>query len=409
VSARCCGLDVPKRTVVACLVVPGAAGQPHQELRTFETLTDDLLTLADGLVEPGGTHAAMEATGVSWKPIWNLLEGSALPLLLVNARPSKAGPGRKTDGHDGAWLADLLRHGLRRGSFVPDRPQRELRELTRDRTSLGRERRAAVKRRQQVLEGANRKRASVATTIMGKSWHEMLAALVDGFTDPMALAQLAKGRLREKIPAWERALVGRFGAHQRFLITPQLAPSDALDETIERVSAEVAERVRPFEEETARLDTIPGIDRRGAATLVAEVGVDPGRFPSADHLAAGAGLVPGNNASAGKRRSGTTHKGNPWRRAFLVEAAYGAGRTQDTYLGAQDRRLAARRGRKRAAVAVGHSILVIASHLLRREVASQDLGPHDFDERDREGIKRRLVRRLEDLGFQVTVEPAPAA
>jgi transposase len=409
VYPRCCGLDVHKRNVVACLIVSGAEGPPRKEIRTFETLTDDLLKLADWLGEQGVTHVAMEATGVYWKPVWNLLEGSDLDLLLVNARHIKAVPGRKTDVRDCEWIADLLRHGLLRGSFVPDRPQRELRELTRYRTSLVRERGAEVNRLQKVLEGANIKLAAVASNVMGKSGREMLTALVDGSTDPVALAQLARGRLREKIPQLERALAGNLGAHQRFLLAQQLAHSDYLDEAIERVSREIAERVRPFEEEIARLDTIPGIDRRGAETLVAEVGTELGRFPSADHLASWAGMVPGNDESAGKRRSGTTRKGDPWLRTLLVEAAYGAGRTKDTYLGAQYRRLAARRGRKKAAVAVGHSILVIAYHLLRRNANYQDLGPNYFDERDREGVKRRLVRRLEDLGYEVTVENAPVA
>jgi transposase len=409
VYPRCCGLDVHKRNVVACLIVSGTEGQPHKEIRTFETLTDDLLKLADWLGEQGVTHVAMEATGVYWKPVWNLLEGSDFHLLLVNARHIKAVPGRKTDVRDGEWIADLLRHGLLRGSFVPDRPQRELRELTRYRTSLVRERGAEVNRLQKVLEGANIKLAAVATTIMGKSGREILAELVEGSTDATGLAQLAKGKLREKIPQLERALVGNVGAHQRFLLAQQLAHIDFLDETIERVSQEIAERVRPFEEQLARLDTIPGIDRRGAETLVAEVGTELGRFPSADHLASWAGMVPGNNESAGKRRSGTTRKGDPWLRTLLVEAAYGAGRTKDTYLGAQYRRLTARRGRKKAAVAVGHSILVIAYHLLTRKIDYQDLGSNYFDERNREGVKRRLVRRLEDLGYEVTVENAPVA
>jgi transposase len=394
---------------VACLVVPGAEGQPRKEIRTFETLTDDLLQLTDWLIEQGVTHVAMEATGVYWKPVWNLLEGNNLTLLLVNAAHIKAVPGRKTDVHDGEWIADLLRHGLLQGSFVPERPQRELRELTRYRTSLVGERSAEVNRLQKTLEGANIKLAGVATDIMGKSGREILAALVAGATDAPALAQLAKGKLRSKIPQLERALVGRVGPHQRFLIAHQLAHIDYLDETIEQVSQEIAERVRPFAEEIARLDTIPGVDQRGAETLVAEIGVDLSRFPSADHLASWAGMVPGDDESAGKRRSGRTRKGDPWLRAALVQAAHAAGRAKATYLGAQYGRLAARRGSKKAAVAVGHSILVIAYHLLRHQASYRDLGPHYFDERDREGVKRRLIRRLEGLGYRVTVKPAPVA
>jgi transposase len=409
VYARCCGLDVHKRTVVACLIVPGEDGQPHKEIRTFETLTDDLLKLADWLSEQGVTHVAMESTGVYWKPVWNLLEGDTLTLLLVNAAQIKAVPGRKTDVRDCEWIADLLRHGLLRGSYVPDRPQRELRELTRYRTALVRERSAEVNRLQKVLEGANIKLAGVASDVMGKSGREILAALVEGWTDPQALAQLAKGQLREKIPQLERALAGRFGTHQRFLIGQQLAHIDFLDERIAQVSQEIGERMRPFEDDLARLDTIPGIDRRGAENVLAEIGDDLSRFPSADHLASWAGMVPGNHESAGKQRSGKTRKGDPWLRVALVQAAHGAGRTKKTYLGAQYRRLAARRGKKKAAVAVGHSILIIAYHLLRNHATYADLGPHYFDERDREGVKRRLVHRLEDLGYQVTIERAPVA
>lgn len=409
VYERCCGLDVHKRTVVACLIVPGDDGKPRKEIRTFETLTDDLLKLSDWLSAHRVTHVAMESTGVFWKPIWNLLEGDERVLLLVNARHVKAVPGRKTDVRDCEWLADLLRHGLLRGSFVPDRDQRELRELTRYRTSLVREHTAEVNRLQKTLEGANIKLAGVATDIMGKSGREMLAALVAGDSDPAALAQLARGRMREKIPQLERALAGRFGAHQRFLVSQQLAHIDFIDERIEQVSAEIAERMRPFEEELARLDTIPGIDRRAAETVIAEIGVDLERFPDAAHLASWAGMVPGNNESAGKRASGKTRKGDPWLGACLVEAAQAAGRTKDTYLAAQFHRLMARRGKKKAAVAVGHTILVIAYHLLRRKVDYQDLGPDYFDERDRERIAKRLVARLEGLGYDVTVEPRPAA
>lgn len=409
VYPRCCGLDVHKRNVVACLIVSASDGPPRKEIRTFETLTDDLLKLADWLSVEDVTHVAMEATGAYWKPVWNLLEGNNLTLLLVNAAHIKAVPGRKTDVHDSEWIADLLRHGLLRGSFVPDRPQRELRELTRYRTSLVRERSAEVNRLQKTLEGANIKLASVATDVLGRSGREMLNALVEGSADPTVLAQVAKGKLREKIPQLERALVGRVAAHQRFLLAQQLAHIDFLDETIEQVSREIAERMRPFDEEVARLDTIPGIDRRGAEIVIAEIGTDLSRFPSADHLASWAGMVPGNDESAGKRRSGKTRKGDPWLRTLLVQAAHAAGHTKTTYLGAQYRRLAARRGRKKAAVAVGHSILVIAYHLLRQKLTYEDLGPQYFDERDREAVKRRLVRRLEDLGYHVTVEHAPVA
>jgi transposase len=409
VYERCCGLDLHKRTVVACRIVPGADGKPHKETRTFGTMTAELLDLADWLQAAGVTHAAMESTGVFWKPVYNLLEDQ-FTLLLVNAQHIKAVPGRKTDVRDCEWIADLLRHGLLKPSFVPDRPQRELRELTRYRTTLVRERTAEVNRLQKTLEGANIKLAAVASDIMGKSAREMVEALVAGDSDPAALAQFARGRLREKLPALEQALRGRFGAHQRFLVAQQLAHLDYLDEAIARVSAEIAERLRPFEDELTRLETIPGVGRRGAEIILAEIGTDMSRFPSAAHLAAWAGLAPGNNESAGKRQSGKTRKGSPYLRTLLVEAGQAAGRTKETYLAAQYHRLAGRRGKKRAAVAVGHTILVIIYHLLKRGARYEELGGGYFDERDRQAVERRLVRRLEALGNKVTLAPRdPAA
>jgi transposase len=391
--------------VVACRIAPGADGAPRKQVRTFGTMTADLLELSDWLTLAAVTHVAMESTGVYWKPIWNLLE-EQFALFLVNARHVKAVPRRKTDVRDCEWLADLLRHGLLSGSFVPDRPQRELRELTRYRTSLVRERTAAANRLQKTLEGANIKLASVATDILGKSGREILAALVAGETHGVELAQLAQGRLREKIPQLERALAGSIGPHQRFLVAEQLAHVDFLDGAIARVSAEIAERVRPDEEAITQLDTIPGIGRSVAETLVAEIGSDLTRFPTAKHLASWAGLCPGNNESAGKRSSGKTRKGSPWLRACLVQAAHAAARTKGTYLAAQYRRLAARRGRAKAAVAVAHSILIIVYHVLTEGTVYCDLGANYFDERDRQGVERRLVHRLEGLGYTVSLTPA---
>ena len=409
VYPRCCGLDLHKRIVVACRIVPGLRGQPQKEIRTFSTMTADLLALADWLQAVGCTHVAMESTGVFWKPVYNLLEGQ-FTLLLVNAQHIKAVPGRKTDVKDCEWLADLLRHGLLKPSFVPDRAQRELRELTRYRTTLVGERSAEINRLQKTLEGANIKLAAVASSIVGKSAREMLDALVAGASDPAALAQLARGRLREKLPQLEQALQGQFAAHQRFLVAQQLAHLDYLDEAIERLSTEIAERLHPFEVTQTQLQTIPGVGRRAAEIIVAEMGTDISRFPSAGHLAAWAGMAPGNNESAGKRRSGKTRKGNPHLRTLLVETGQAAGRTKDTYLAAQYRRLAARRGQRRAAVAVGHTILGIIYYLLKRGTTYQELGGDYFDERDRQGVERRLVRRLEALGNKVTLEPAdPAA
>ena len=299
---RCCGLDIHKASVTACLLTPGPAGRPRKEVRRFETMTDDLLRLGEWLGAAGCTHVAMESTGAYWKPIWNLLE-DRFALLLVNAAHVKAVPGRKTDVRDSEWLAELLRHGLLRPSFVPDRPQRELRELTRYRTQLVRERAAAVNRLQKTLEGANIKLASVVTDLTGVSGRAMLAALVAGEADAAAVADLARGRLRGKGPrlerALERALVGRWGAHQRFLVAEQPAHLDALEARVARLSDEIAERLRPFDAAAALLQTIPGVGRLTAEVVLAEVGADMGRFPTAGHLASGAGMCPGNHESAG--------------------------------------------------------------------------------------------------------------
>jgi transposase len=409
VYAQCCGLDVHKRTVVACLLVSGLEGTPTKQIRTFGTMTHELLELSDWLSVAGCTHVAMESTGVFWKPIYNLLEGR-FTLVVVNAAHIKAVPGRKTDVRDAEWIADLLRHGLLRPSFIPDRPQRELRELTRYRVSLVEERATEVNRLQKVLEGANIKLASVATDLLGKSGRDILEALVGGTTESTVLAQLARGRMREKIPQLEHALVGQFSAHHRFLIAQQLAHIDFLDAALERVSAEIGERLRPFEPQMERVQTIPGVGRRTAEVLVAEIGTDLTRFPSARHLASWAGLCPGHDESAGKRRSGRTRKGSPWLRTALVEAARAAARSKETYLAAQYRRLAARRGAKRAAVAVAHSLLVMVYALLTQQIEYHELGGQYFDERDRQAVERRLVRRLEALGYNVSLEPtSPAA
>jgi transposase len=389
--------------------VPGADGQPDKQIRTFGTMTADLLALADWLAAAQCTHVALESTGVFWQPIYNVLE-DRFTLLLVNARHIKAVPGRKTDVKDCEWIADLLRHGLLRPSFVPDRPQRELRELTRYRTALVDERAAEVNRLQKTLEGANIKLAAVATDPLGVSGRQILEALVAGTTDATTLAALAKGRLRTKLPQLEQALAGRVESHQRFLVARQLAHIDFLDAQIVEVSTEIAERLRPFEAELARLDTIPGVGQRTAEILLAELGADMSRFPSAAHLASWAGMCPGNHESAGKRYSGKTRKGNPYVRRALVEAAQAAGHTKDTYLAAQYQRLASRRGKKKAAVAVGHSILVCAYYLLQRGTSHEELGGQYFDECQRRTVTHRLVDRLERLGYKVTIQPVePAA
>jgi transposase len=404
---RCCGLDIHKQKVVACLIAPGPGGAPREEVRTFGAMTADLLALGDWLVGAGCTHVAMESTGSYWKPVWSLLE-NAFTLLLVNPQHVKAVPGRKTDVKDCQWIAQLLRHGLLKASFVPEREQRELRELVRYRTSLVRERSAEVNRVQKLLEGANIKLASVASDVMGVSGRAMLAELAAGNTDAAAMADLAKGQLRRKLAALERALEGSFGPHQAFLVARQLAHIDYLDGLIAELDAKVAEEMRPFEAELELLDTIPGVGGRVAETILAEVGADAGHSPSAGHLASWAGMTPGHNESAGKRGRAPARKGNKALRRALVEAGHAAGRTK-TFLGAQYWRLAHRRGRAHAAVAVGHSILVIAYHVLRDRAPYEDLGYRYFDERDREATQRRLIRRLRDLGCEVTVTPKPEA
>jgi transposase len=423
VHERCCGLDIHKKRVVACAIVPGDDGQPRREVRTFGTMTAELLELGDWLDALGVTHAAMESTSVYWKPLYNLLE-DRFSLLLVNAQHVKRVPGRKTDVKDCEWLADLLRHGLLQPSYVPDRPQRELRELTRYRTSLVRERSAEVNRLQKTLEGANIKLASVASNVVGSSGRLMLERLVRGSTDAAALAELAKGRLREKIPQLEQALAGRIGDHQRFLLARQLAHLDQLSQLIDEVGAEIRRRLRAlgaegpeqptgppgFAEAAWRLQTLPGVGQRTAEVLVAEIGVDMRRFPTAGHLASWTGLCPGNHESAGKRLAGKTRRGSPWLRAALVEAAQVAARMTDTYFAAFYRRVARRRGTKRAIVAVAHSLLVAAYHMLRRGADYQELGADYFERRDREALVRASVRRLEGLGLKVTLEPtSPAA
>jgi transposase len=407
VYERCCGLDVHQKTVVACVLVAGSGKQIRKEIRTYRTMTVDLLELGDWLESMGVQTVAMEATGVYWQPLWNLLE-DRFALVLANAAHIKAVPGRKTDVKDAEWIAELLRHGLVHASFVPDRPQRELRELTRYRTSLIRERAAEVNRLHKTLEGANIKLGAVATDLLGASGRAMLQALADGATDTRQMADLAKGRMRSKRTELERSLHGRVGPHQRFLVARQLAHVDALDDLISQVNAEIAERLQAVNEELARLDSIPGVGRRTAEALLAELGTDMRRFPTAAHLASWAGMCPGNHQSAGKRATGRTRKGNLWLRGILIEAAHAAGRTRNTYLAAQYHRLAARRGKNKAAVAVGHTLLVIIYHLLRAPDIYHELGGSYFDQHQRPAVQRRLVRRLEALGYSVHLEPRAA-
>jgi transposase len=410
VYERCAGLDVHKTTVVVCRIMPDGQGGWSSEVRTFGTMLDDLLALADWLRAGGVTHVALESTGVYWKPVFNILEGE-VEVILVNARHIKFVPGRKTDVKDAQWIADLLQHGLLSASFIPPAPQRELRELVRYRTHLIEERTREVNRVHKVLEDANLKLASVATDIMGVSGREMLAAIIAGQDDPLALAQLAKARLRLKIAELERALTGHIKDSHRLLLKLHLEHIDELNAKITALEEEIAKLLPPFDQDDllARLQTIPGVGEKVAQAIVAEIGTDMSRFKTAAHLASWAGLVPGKNESAGRNRSAKTNKANRYLKSMLVEAAQAVGHKHDTHLAAQFHRLAARRGKKRAAVAVAHSILVIVYHVIRRGTVYTDLGANYFDERKTEAIQHQLVKRLQRLGFKVTLETQAAA
>jgi transposase len=405
---RCAGIDVHKNNVVVCVRCADRPGKVLEEVRTFSTMTRDLLALSDWLASHGVTHVAMESTGVYWKPVFNIL-GGRVEVILVNAEHIKQVPGRKTDVKDCQWIAQLLQHGLLKASFVPPEPIRELRELTRQRTQLIQERSAAANRIQKVLEDANVKLASVATDVLGVSGRDMLEALIDGETDPAELADLARKRLREKIPQLQLALEGRVTDHHRFLLRMHLDHVSHLEELIGRLSARIEEKMTPFAEAERHLETIPGVSQRVAETVVAEIGVDMKQFPSAGHLASWAGMCSGNNESAGKRRSGRTTKGDRWLKRILVQAAWAASHTKGTYLSAQYRRLSKRRGCKRALVAVGHTLLVIIYHVLKRGTSYAELGADFLDRLEPGRLTRQLVKRLESLGHKVTLEPGHAA
>lgn len=402
---RCAGLDVHKRTVVATVRVPDEQGGRQSVTQTFGTMAADLLTLRDWLQAYGVTHVALESTGVYWKPIYYVLE-DAFTLVLANMKDLDHVPGRKTDVLDSDWLAQLLECGLIRASFVPPPPIRDLRDLTRYRTHQMRDRTQEVNRLHKVLDDAGIKLASVATDVMGVSGRAMLEALVGGTTDPTVLADLAQGRLRRKLPALRQALMGQFRRHHAFLLEQILTKIDFLDEHVERLTAAIDERVIPFEPMLANLDTIPGIDRRGAITIVAETGGDMSRFPTAGHLCSWGTMCPGHNESGGKRRSGRTRHGNQYLRGALVQAALAATRANDTALQACYRRVKTHRGHKKAVIAVGHQLLTIAYYLMRDGTTYRELGPDYFDRRHHERALHRHVRRLEAMGYRVTLEKA---
>jgi transposase len=397
---RVSGLDVHRDTIAACVRVPGTKSERREEVRTFGTMTADLLALRQWLQEHGVTHVAMEATGVLWKPVYYALEG-AFTVLLVNPGHIKNVPGRKTDVKDSAWIAQLLECGLLSASFVPPKPIRELRDLTRYRTELVHERTREVQRLHKVLQDAGVKLSSVATDIMGASGRAMVEALIAGTRDAGALADLARGLLRKKLPELRRALEGRFDGHHAFMATRILAHIDYLETEVEEMTARIEEALRPFATEVERLSTIPGVKGKTSAVIVAEIGVDMKQFPSAKHLGSWAGLAPGNNESAGKHKRCGTKPGDKWIKAALVESANAAVKKNDNRLAGLYYRLRSRLGHKKAVVAVAHEILKIAYHVLARGKTYEELGRDYFDRAQKEAVKSRYVRKLERMGFEV--------
>jgi len=404
VHQRCAGLDVHKDTVVAAVRVV-QKGEVCHEVQTFSTHTKGLLELSDFLARHECTHIAMEATGVYWKPVWHVLEG-LFELTLANAAHIRNVPGRKTDVNDAMWIADLLAHGLIRSSFVPPMPIQHMRDLTRTRKQLVREIAQHVQRIQKTLEDANVKVTGVITDLQGVSGRAILAAIVEGQTDPEILVDLAKGRLRAKREALMEGLRGNVTGHHRFLIKTHLGMMGSLEQAVKEVDERIEHELEPFREAVSLLKTIPGVSDIVAQVIVAEIGVDMKRFPSEKHLLSWAGLCPRNDESAGKRRSTRIRHGAPWLKTNLVQAAWSASRTKNTYLRAQFQRIKSRRGPKKAAVAVAASILTSAYFMLRNGVPYQDLGPEHFNIQNREKTAKRLLQRLEELGVHVEVRLA---
>ena len=409
VHERCAGLDVHKKTVVACVLVSGPQGTVHATVQTFPTMTADLERLSAWLVEQRVSNVALESTGVYWVPVYNLLEEAGLAVSLVNPQHMRAVPGRKTDVADSKWLADLLRHGLLRASFIPPVAIRELREVVRYRTTLVRERTQEVNRLQKVLESANIKLAAVATDILGVSGQLMLEALAAGEEDPEALAELAQRKLRAKLDQLRQALDGRVKGHHRTLIRALLAHITFLQGAVEELDAEVGRRLVPMQQAVQHLDSIPGVSAVAAAAIIAEIGVDMSRFASDKHLASWAGTCPGNKQSGGKRLSGKTTRGDVWLRAILGQVAWAAIRKKGSSFGARYRRIAKRQGKQKALVAVMHSLLRVIYAVLRDGVPYQELGPEYYQPQDAARRARAAVRQLEQLGYTVVAPPTQAA
>jgi len=407
VVEHCAFLDVHRDTVMACARTPDGVGGRNEEVEQFATTTSQLLKLSEWLVERGVTLVGMEATGVYWKPVHWILEDEIDQVWVINARHMRNVPGRKTDVADACWGASLIEHGLVRPSFIPDRPTREQRDLTRYRKSVIEERGREAQRLHKVLEDAGVKLSSVASSVLTKSGREMIDALVGGQRDSAVLAEMAKGRMRSKIPQLQDALAGRFNEHHAMLCKAMLARIDQADETIDQLTSQIEKLLDPHEAAVTLLVGIPGVSYRTAQVILAEIGTDMSRFKTAGHLSSWAGMCPGNNESAGKHRSGRTRHGSKWLRTALVEAGQAAGRSKNTYLSAHYARIRGRRGPAKAAVAVGHSILVIAWHLLSTGEQYNDLGGDYFDKRrSSDAHQRRLVKQLEAMGNKVTLEPA---
>jgi len=392
-------MDVHKDTVAACVLI-WESGRARKEKRIFGTTTQQLLELSDWLHGHEVTHAAMESTGVYWKPIWNILEGQ-FDITLVNAQHFKSVPGKKTDLKDGEWIGDLLQHGLLRKSFVPDKPIRELRDLTRNRAMLAREKVRLACRIQKVLEDANIKLSSVASDVLGHSGRAMLNAMVKGESDPEVLAEMAKKRLRAKIPQLQIALTGRITDHHRFLLKQWLEMLKMTEEKIAEFDRKIEETGIPFAEAVTTWVTIPGIDRVAAWCVVAEIGTNMDQFGSAQHLCSWAGVCPGNNESAGKKKSGKTRRGSVWLRRVLCEAAWAASHCKRSYFRAQFHRLAGKKGKKRALIAVAHSILAVIYVLRKRGCNYQDLGSDYFEQINQDQLTRYYTKKLQRLGYTV--------
>jgi transposase len=408
VYERCAAIDVHQKTAVTTTLITQANGHVQKETRTFATMTSDLLRLDDWLHELGITVVAMESTGVFWHPIFTILE-EGREIILVNAQHMKAVPGRKTDVKDSEWLADLLRHGLLQASFIPPKPIRELRDLTRYRKTLVQERSQEINRLQKLLEGANIKLAAVATDVLGKSGRDMLEAMIQGEQDAEVLADLARGRLRAKLPDLRQALIGRVQPHHRFLLQQILAHIDFLQHSIGQVEHEVEQRLLPYEEAMTLLESIPGLQATTAAGILAEIGTDMSRFPSDKHLTSWAGVCPGSKVSAGKRLGGRTTQGDTHLQALLGEVAWAASHTKDTYLAAFYQRIARRRGKKKAVVALERKLLVIIYHVLLTKKPYSELGRDYFDRIQKTHLERHHIHRLEQLGYTVTLTPKEAA